>query len=378
MGQSVSKDEILRRLEEQKLALDRSAIVAQTDAKGIITYVNDKFCEISEYPQNELLGRSHQILNSGVHPKSFFENMWRTISRGEIWRGDVCNRGKSGKLYWVSTTIVPFLDDSGRPRQYLAIRQDITELKEAQQKIMQQQEQLVTNSRLSTMGEMAATITHEINNPLGVIMGRCEMLKSLLQRGVNDPTMLQKLVDAIEVNSQRIEKIVRSMRTLAHGGEADPYLLTPLCAVADDALDLCAERIRNHGAQLRVKTVGSDVKVECRSHELLQVIVNLLNNSFDAVSSLSEKWISLELRDCGREVEILVSDSGGGIPADVATKIFDPFYSTKRVQYGTGLGLSISRSLILRHHGSLDLLRNAPNTTFRIVLPKHQPLQDKK
>lgn len=342
--------------------------MAQTDALGKINYVNEKFCQISGYSRDELLGNDHRILNSKIHSRTFFKSLWDTIKAGLIWQGEICNQRKDGSLYWVNTTIVPFTDESRRSYQYLAIRQDITELKKAQEQILSQQAQLINSSRLSAIGEMAAAITHEINNPLAVILGRCEMLSNYLDSSEIAVDKIKTILASIESAGNRIEKIIKSMKLLSHhqSGEFEKILINE---VIDDAVELCQERLRNFGVKTTFERFPQGEQVMCRPHEIVQVLVNLLNNAFDAIKDQPVKWVHLK---CSLEDQLIIeiSDSGPTILEEVKKKLFTPFFSTKRVQYGTGLGLSISQKIIKSHDGQLYYDDSKPHTSFVIRLPK--------
>lgn len=364
---------LLKELQDQKHALDEAAIVAATDVKGRITYVNEKFCLISGYSREELLGKDHRLINSNIHDQSFFTDLWKTILSGKIWQGEICNRTKLGSLYWVSTTIVPFLDPKGAPYQFLSIRFDITQRKEAERMISEQNGKLVAASKLTALGELSAALTHEINNPLGVILGRTEMMTELLKRESPPLKQIQQMVDSIQLTAQRIEKIMKTVRSLAHGGEAEPLQNLKLHELVDMALDLVGARLRSKEVQLKVILHDSDIRLDCRPTEIFQILINLLSNASDAIANSNDKWIELKTEAVLENILISVTDSGEGVPESIQSKLFTPFFTTKQIGIGTGLGLTISYNLAIRNGAELYYDRASKNTKFCLKIPIHGP-----
>jgi len=364
---------LFKELQDQKQALDHAAIVAATDREGRITYVNQNFCRISEYSTEELLGQNHRIINSGYHSKDFFGEMWKLISMGKVWRGEIRNRAKSGRLYWVHTTVVPFLNLEGRPYQYLSIRQDITDLKEAEQTIRDQQTKMVAASKLSALGELSAVLTHEINNPLGVILGRTEMVLSALNSPNPNLATIKSMVESIETTGRRIEKIMKTVRALSHGGETEALQKVSLKTLIESALDILSNRIRNQGIRLDLELDQPDKILTCRPTELFQIMVNLLSNAHDAVQSLDDRWIKIRSFSQENSIQLQILDSGSGVSPEIAQKLFTPFFTTKQVGVGTGLGLTISHSLALRNGAKLSYEAENKNTCFVLNLPIKGP-----
>ncbi|MBK8014399.1 MAG: PAS domain-containing sensor histidine kinase [Deltaproteobacteria bacterium] len=372
----------VRELADHKAALDASAIVATTDATGRMTYVNDRFCEISKFTREELLGRDHRIINSGYHPKSFMADLWSTIRSGEVWRGDICNRAKDGRLYWVSTTIMPFLDESSEPQQFMAIRFEITqrklaeealertvlELKDANKRIREEQAKLIQAEKLSSIGLLASGVAHEVNNPLSGVMA---CVKALADESIplsRRPEYFRTARDGLE----RIQQIVRSLLDYARQRAPAPSEVD-VSDVISDSLRLIAPALRKR--RLEIRAAVDHVTLYADRSQLMQGIINLLMNAVQASSPGGEIGLATEIE--AHRVGISIVDRGPGMPEDVLRRACDPFFTTKSEGEGTGLGLAVTLSIARSHGGDLDIESTVgKGTAVTLWLPKTQEDQD--
>jgi PAS domain S-box-containing protein len=362
----------LTRFKAQNLAglyqeiIDDFAIVVKTDAQGKITYVNDKFCEISKYGRDELLGQNHRILNSGTHPSSFFKNMWETITAGKFWRSEVCNKAKDSTLYWVDTFISPLFNDNRIIEGYMAIRIDITDKKKMEKNIEEEREKATISSKMATVGEMSAGIAHEINNPLAVISGTVDILSLKIQKEKYDqiPGQVKTIKKAIE----RISKIIKGLKRVSYRSHHAELEKVSMREIMDDTLDFSREMLKSKGIALFVEDLP-ECLIECRSVEISQVILNLINNARDAISDLEDKWIKIQTFQMGNQLRVNVIDSGNGIALDIQDKIMESFFTTKELGKGTGLGLSLSKRIIEEHNGQLFIDNESENTCLSLILP---------
>ena len=234
---------------------------------------------------------------------------------------------------------------------------------------------IIISSRMAALGEMTSGIAHEINNPLAIIQMNAEMIEQEAEQANQNSESLIKRSKKIQSMVALIAKLIKSVKALTRNSEQDPMVSTPLKEVIEQTLELCSSRLKTGNVELRVDYPESNISLECRSVQISQVILNLLNNAFDAVKKLEKRWVKLAVQDHSDSVIISVSDSGPGIPEDVKKRLFQSFFTTKSAGEGTGLGLKISLKIIESHGGKLSLDPSTPLTNFLIYLPKKQKPQ---
>lgn len=245
---------------------------------------------------------------------------------------------------------------------------DVTEDINKQNTINQIQAKAVQTSKLAVLGELAAGVAHEINNPLMILTSVAFVVQKNLEQNKYD--LLPQKLEKIQSTITRISRIVNGLRTYARDGEDDPMLPTNIADVIIESLELCVESIRYQNIEITFENQLSEPAIiDCRDTQISQVILNLISNAKDAVLQLKEKWIRVVLCKNQKNILIKVIDSGSGIPVDMREQIFKPFFTTKDVKSGTGLGLSISAEIIKIHKGKMYIDASNANTCFTIELP---------
>ncbi len=260
----------------------------------------------------------------------------------------------------------------------LQVQDRTRELVRAQRAVIEHQQAMIASAKMSALGEMAGGIAHEINNPLAVIQSLSEQMVEILSPGTAggsgaraiDRETLSQMATMVHGTSERIARIVTGLRSFSRDGSRDSFEPVRIRSVIDESLGLCSEKFRSRGVRVTVRDFPSELTLEGRGTQISQVLLNLLNNAFDAVEPLPGKQIWIEVGDLGEEVEIRVRDGGGGIPEDLRRRIFQPFFTTKEIGRGTGLGLSISLGIAQAHGGTLTLDERSENTCFVLRLPK--------
>ena len=341
-----------------------------TDLQGVIEYVNPAFEQATGYRRDEALGKKPNLVKSGQHDAAFYASLWTTILDGRVFRGVLVNRRKDGALYYEEKTITPLKDAQGRIVNFVSTGKDVTERKLAEERARQQQAQLAHVARISTMGEMASTMAHELNQPLAAIVNYAQGCARRLRERTASPEELLPALERIVAQGERSGEIIRRMRDFAHKSEPR-HKPVDINRVVCEATDLALPEARRKGIALRLDLSGNLPAALADAIQVEQVVLNLVRNAIEAIDTAHSPEREVAIRtgvDPHGSVEVAVRDTGPGLPAENAERLFEAFYTTK--PEGMGMGLSISRSIVEEHRGQLRALRNPEGgATLCFTLP---------
>lgn len=360
------KDDLIRELNHLRYALDQSAIVAVTDSKGSIIHVNDRFCEISGYSREELLGKDHRIVNSSYHSKEFFSNLWRTISSGKTWSGEIRNRTKTGTYYWVNTTIVPFLDEVGKPYQYISIRYEITQRKNAENQLRIYADRLEQSNR--ELQDFASIAAHDLQEPLRKILAFADRLSTRFREQL--PPDAKDYLDRISASAQRMRKLIDDLlsysRITTKGREFEK---TELDLILKEVLSDLEIRIEQSQAVIETENLPA---IHADPLQMRQLFQNLISNAVKFSRKDTPPRITIKCTVQKNTCILSVQDQGIGFDEKYLDRIFIIFQRLhgKSEYEGTGVGLAICRRIVERHGGHITA-KSLPGqgATFFVTLP---------
>ncbi|MCB0405974.1 MAG: PAS domain S-box protein, partial [Bdellovibrionales bacterium] len=320
----------LRASEKRQRLLIQNApfCIYEIDLDGTITAMNAAGVAMMGFPSEaDAIGESHLKVIPQKHHTQVQQFFHRTVNGDTLsfeYKSEVQNHVATFKACFV-----PVRDESKKLRHIMGITEDISAKREAENRLQLERTRLIHAEKMAALGEMAAGIAHELGTPIATIRGRMELLESQLERSTPDRASLIKVSKTIRDEADRMTKIIRGILSFSRDGSKDPIREEKLGTLLSDIFAYASERFRRHGIELIAEEIDPKLVIECRSTQIAQALVNLLNNACDAVRSLPHRWVRVDVRDLGPEIEISVTDSGTGIPESVRKRMMEPFFTTK-------------------------------------------------
>lgn len=378
----------VRKVEAQLKKLSRAvehspSSIVVTDKSGRIEYVNPKFTKITGYTYDEAIGQNPRIMKSGKQSAELYKELWSTIASGKEWRGELCNKRKNGELYWESVSISSIANESGQIVNYVAVKEDISERKKMEETIRLHNEKLETlveertahimelerqrmeYEKLAASGRMAATVAHEINNPLSAVKGGFLLIKDSIPKD----SKYYSYVDVIDRELDRIARIVKQMFNFNK-----PYQGKISCFDSIASIREVVSMLKGHGHEsgVIIDFNCSDDLIEVSMSEdyFKQVLYNIIKNAIEA--SGEGKRVEINAKVNSGRLNVIISDLGEGMSDEVCSKIFEPFFTTKDkyADSGLGIGLATTKVIVEAMGGSIDCVsERGRGTAFTLDLP---------
>ncbi len=362
---------LIERLEYVLKGID-AGVWDWVDVSQKFVYWSPKTYELFGYETGEI-SPSKEFVEKEVHPDDLYllRQMFYDIIKKKMtpYRGELRLRVKSGEYRWFQTHTFLVTDNNNNAKRLLGSLIDIHEIKKMESNLVEETKKTIQSSKLASIGEIAAGVAHEVNNPLTIIFGFIRMIEEELNsEQMNHETVVQA-IETIKQAASRAAKIITGLRDFSRDGARDPFEEVRVTEVLDMALTLCRERFKINEVELKLD-LRTQKFITCRRVELSQVFLNLIMNAFDAVKDSESPWIQVTTQEVPDYIEVSVTDSGQSISQETVDKMFQPFYTTKRFGSGTGLGLSIAKNIMANHRGEIFYDPSSKNTRFTVRLPR--------
>lgn len=378
------KHQNMNSLQKLMSHFDEYIIACKTDTKGKIVYVSRAMEKISGYSNDELIGHSHSIMGHIDMPKETFQDLWRTIKKGDIWNGDIKNSKKNGDFFWINTTIIPDEDIDGKVTGYNAISENITSakayeelsetleerIKKALNENQETMAKMMQQSRLAQMGEMMSMIAHQWRQPLASISSIASTLGlDIMMDNYNQEYFTKRLEDINEL-SLHLSSTIDDFRNFFKENKMKQK--TSICEVVYGCMRIIESSLKNNNIKLTLE-FDQDIQIDTYANELKQVVLNIIKNAEDVLieQNVKNPEIIIGCYESNEKAHITIKDNAKGIDSKVIDKIFDPYFSTKKKKDGTGLGLYMSKTIMKEHIGGDIMVMNehGNGACFILMLP---------